>query len=309
MPGAILVIGAGGFVGQNLLNVLSTKNTRVIVATRHPLPPGAYGTAISNIGLLQHPAKLVPVLREVIAVVNLASASTPGSSADNPILEIEQNLRPLAILLNALQSVPQIPLIHMSSAGAISYRRNAGTSDEDSPVYSRSYHGAAKIAAEHLIEAWVHQFNGSATILRPSNIYGPGQPFRQGFGIIPSIFNSLCNSETVKIWGDGSFTRDYLFIDDLIGLLIKILAGAAKPGFNIYNACSGSSTSLNTLLEIIESITHARIKRDYMPERKIDSPSTIVSGKKTANALGWSANTEISDGLRATWNWFRDTHS
>lgn len=308
MRGAILVIGAGGFVGQKLLNALSTKNTRVIVATRHPLALGAYGEALTNLGPLQHPSKLVPVLREVTAVVNLASASTPGSSADNPSLEIEENLRPLAILLDALQSVPQVPLIHMSSAGAISYRRNASGNDEDSPVYSRSYHGAAKIAAEHLIEAWAHQFNGSATILRPSNIYGPGQVFRPGFGIIPSVFNSVCNSETVKIWGDGSVTRDYLFIDDLIGLLITILAGATKPGFDIYNACCGSSISVNTLLEIIESVIDSRIKRDYMPERSIDSPFTLVSGNKTADTLGWSASTEISHGLRATWNWFRETH-
>jgi UDP-glucose 4-epimerase len=303
MADSILLIGAGGFVGQRLLGELVGRGERVIAVSRSGFAVPE-GNVESHVRALREVDDFAPLLARARAVIHVASASTPGSSAGKPIQEIDENLRPTTALLQALQAHPQLPLIYVSSGGTLYSRVAAGASDELAAVYSRSYHGAGKIAAEHFIEAWCNQFGGSTVVLRPSNLYGPGQEERPGFGIVPTAFGKLVRGETLHVWGDGSAERDYLYIDDFTRLVLGALDAASEPGFRVFNACNGTSIDLNGLLALIERITGRRLRRSYDPGRPVDAPSVRMQATRARDRFGWAAQVSLAEGLECTWRWF-----
>lgn len=306
MVDPILLIGAGGFVGQQLLDAFVQRDEAVIAVSRS-------GFAARNDHIESHVLEMrevrdyTPFLARARAVVHVASASTPGSSAGKPVQELDENVRPTVALLQALQACPRLPLIYVSSGGTLYSRAADGASDELAAVYSRSYHGAGKIAAEHFIEAWCNQFDGTAVVLRPSNLYGPGQDERPGFGIVPTAFGKLLRGETLHVWGDGSAERDYLYIDDFTRLVLATLDATVQPGFRVFNACAGTSIDLNGLFALIERITGRTLRRTYDAGRKVDAPSVRMQATRATRAFGWSAQVELAEGLERTWRWFSTT--
>lgn len=303
MADPVLLIGAGGFVGKRLLDAFVRRGEPVIAVSRSDFEARCEGIE-SHVRTMREVHDYAPFLDRARAVIHVASASTPGSSAGKPVQELDENVRPTLALLEALQARPQLPLIYVSSGGTLYNRASDGVSDELAAVYSRSYHGAGKIAAEHFIEAWCNQFDGAAVVLRPSNLYGPGQDERPGFGIVPTAFGKLVRGETLHVWGDGSAERDYLYIDDFTRLVLAALDATPKPGFRVFNACSGASIDLNGLFALIEQITGRTLHCTHDAGRKVDAPSVRMQATRARQTFGWNAEVELAEGLERTWRWF-----
>lgn len=304
MTDSVLVIGAGGFVGGRLLEALDARGEPVIAVSRSAFEAPGRNIDV-RVQTLREVYDYAPLLERARAVIHVASASTPGISVGKPVDELDDNLRPTVALLAALQERPELPLVYVSSGGSLYSRVADGASDELAAVYSRSYHGAGKIAAEHFIEAWCNQFAGSAVVLRPSNLYGPGQPERQGFGIVPAAFGKIVRGETLHVWGDGSAERDYLYIDDFTRLLLAALDARREPGFRVFNACCGSSIQLNELFALIEQVTGQVLQRHYDSGRPVDAPSVRMQASRARETYGWVAETGLAEGLERTWEWFK----
>lgn len=303
MDNPVLLIGAGGFVGQRLLDALAARGESVIAVSRSAFD--ARGARVErHVKAVQATDDYAPWLERCGVVIHVASASTPGSSAGKPVQELEENVRPTVALLEALQARPELPLIYLSSGGTLYNRGGDGASDELAAVYSRSYHGAGKIAAEHFIEAWCNQFAGRAIVLRPSNLYGPGQEERAGFGIVPTAFGTLVRNEVLHVWGDGSAERDYLYIDDFTRLVLAALDTPPEKGFRVFNACSGNSIDLNGLFALIEEVTGRTLRRTYDAGRPVDAPSIRMQAIRARETFGWAAEVALGDGLERTWRWF-----
>lgn len=302
MKDAVLVLGAGGFTGSHLVRALTERGDRVIAASRSPFHTVA--SVEGHVGELRDPVDYLPLLERSRAVIHLASATTPGTSAAQPVRELEENLRPVLALLQAMQEFPAIPLIYVSSGGTLYGGGHGDAADESAPVSARSYHGAGKIATEHFIEAWCNQFAGEAVMLRPSNLYGPGQPERAGFGIVPAAMGKILRNETLHIWGDGSAERDYLYIDDFVRLCIAVLDGERRSGARVLNACSETSISLNALLDQIERVTGPTLARTYDPSRAVDVPKVAMRASLARQLYGWSPEVSLREGLERTWKWF-----
>ncbi len=305
MDDHILVLGAGGFVGRHLVRALAQRGEKVIAASRRPAH-FELASVQSIVGELSEPADFMPLVARSRAVVHLASRSTPGSSAGNPIAELQNNLRPTLALLQALQDKPQTDLLYLSSGGSL-YATTDDAAAETAPVLPRSYHGAAKIAAEHFIAAWCLQYGSAATVVRPSNIYGPGQTERAGFGIIPTVLGKTIRSEPVTVWGDGSAVRDYLYIDDFVALCTSILAAPMPAGTCTLNAASGVGVSIHDLLLAIEAVTGKRLLRIHDASRAVDATRVVMDPTLANRRYGWAPTTSLREGLRQTWNWFNTT--
>lgn len=301
MPDAVLVLGASGFIGRALVQALAAGGTPVVAVSRGrtDLPRDPLVEPV------QLPAATEEGLGELVArsraVVHLATTSTPGTSAARPLNEVDTNLRLTAMLLQALQSRPAVELLYLSSGGSLYTEAHDGPARETARVRPRSYHGAAKLAAEAFISAWCDQFSSRATILRPSNVYGPEQPERPGFGIIPAAFGKVLRDEELQIWGDGSARRDYLYVDDLVRLCAAVLARPMRNGVTILNACSGESTSLNALLDTIGAVTRRPVRRAYMPARSVDAPAVDMDPGQAFALYGWRHATALADGIAEAW--------
>lgn len=306
MKDPVLLIGAGGFVGQSLLDAFARRGEPVIAVSRSDFAVG--DEHVERHVLAMHEAgDYAPFLGRIRAVIHVASASTPGSSSGKPLQDIDHNLRPTVALLEAMQAWPRLPLIYVSSGGTLYSRVADGASDELAAVYACSYHGAGKIAAEHYIEAWCNQFSGSAVVFRPSNLYGPGQVERPDFGVIPAAFGKIVRDETLHVWGDGSAERDYLYIDDFTRLILAALDAQSEVGFRVFNACSGTSVDLNGLLTLIERVTGHSLRRVYEAGRPVDVPSVRMQASRAKETFGWTVEVELTDGLERTWHRFNAT--
>ena len=302
MNDAILVLGASGFIGRHLAESFAAAGNMVIAATRHATTfthPGITNV-VSPFDLPEH---FTPLLSRCRWVIHAASTSTPGSSAADPLVEVDM-LRPTLALLCALQNAStHCHLLYLSSGGTLYGDRAGANAQEHDPLMPRSYHGAGKAAAECFIRAWAEQYEGTAVVLRPSNVFGPGQQPRAGFGIIPAAFERALDGEAITIWGDGSVVRDYLHVDDLVALCHAIVAKQAE-GMHVFNASSGTGIGVTGLLDVIDALTGRPLQRVYAPGRVVDIQKILPDNAAARAAFGWQPQINLHDGLQQTWRWF-----
>ncbi|MDY0044902.1 MAG: NAD-dependent epimerase/dehydratase family protein [Syntrophales bacterium] len=299
----ILVLGGSGFAGQRLLPHLPPPvyiiSRRQFYGLRHGVH--AFRTNLDDIPTLK---QILPKCRWV---VHLASDSTPGTSAGKPRFEAEHNIVPTVRFLDVLQSYPQVKLIYLSSGGAVYGNPGHTSVHEDTPLNPLSYYAAGKITNEAFIAALTNQSPRYAAILRPSNFYGPGQRYRPGFGIIPTILEHQRIGKPLQIWGDGENVRDYLFIDDFVHLCLLMLQNKnTEPGTHIYNVGSGFGYSLNQLCELLEKVTGEIVLREYRSTRVVDVRHIVLDSSRIQSACGWQALTPLEEGLQKTVRWWTD---
>lgn len=303
----ILVLGASGFVGRRLVTTLAEAGHGVIaLARRTPAP--AYPEEVEAItASLDNTTVIENLLLHCKAVFHVASDSTPGTTASQPALEAGLNLLPTLRLLESLQKFPHVPLVYLSSGGAIYQALESGALTEASGAKPPSYYGAGKIAIENFINAFTCQHGARALILRPSNFYGPGQHFRRGFGLVPTLFRHVVSKTPMSIWGDGEIVRDYLFIDDFLDLCLRIVeSNFSFSTFEVCNAGSGCGHSINEVCDLVEAATGTTFVRNYLPSRSVDVKRIVLNASKAKEIFGWEATTSLPLGIAQSWKWFKD---
>ena len=308
MPEGILVVGATGFVGKSLVARLSSIFPEIYTIARGDCEfdgvPNVhhYKSCLDNTCLLN---KLLPNCR---IVFHLASETTPGVSILQPTFEAVNNLLPSLRFLECLQNFSHITLVYVSTGGAIYGDSGKEQISEDTSLSPLSYYGAGKAALETFICAYSRQTGNVAVILRPSNLYGPGQVYRQGFGIIPTVFNHLLARKTLQVWGDGGTVRDFLYIDDFVDFCLILLDKISlESSVRIYNIGSGEGVALVELLALIERITGETVMRNFQEARAVDVRRVVLDITRVNSRFKWKSKTELRRGLTKTLEWFR-TH-
>lgn len=300
MTEAVLILGAAGFIGRHLAETIAGSGRPVIAATRQ----AAVFTdpRIRNVvASFDSVDDFLPLIADSSTVVHAASTSTPASTAAQP--QLDGNLRTTLALIEALQAYPDRRLVYLSSGGTL-YGDCAHSAHEDDPLRPRSYHGAGKAAAEQFIHAWATQYDSTAIVLRPSNVYGPGQFPRSGFGIIPAAFLCARTDQVLTLWGDGSTLRDYLYVGDLVALCTSVLLHDLRGGMHTFNAAHGEGVALNDLIDAIDTATARPLKRNYQAARRVDVHRIVPDNARARRTFGWQPETSLSQGLRQTWQWF-----
>ena len=295
----ILIIG-GGFIGLAIARrLVENGNTVTVASTSAPT------YIVSGIEWLQckmDDPRTLNNISEYQAVVHAASTSTPGHHINAPTREVEDNLLPLLRLLETMSDFSDIPLLYLSSGGAIYGDPQTLPVQESHALAPISYHAASKASAEHFLGVFAHQGH-TVTILRPSNVYGPRQPLKAGFGIIRTLLEHIKKETPITIWGDGETVRDYLYIDDLCNLCLAVLNGSTGGTFNIG---SGEGISLNSLCNLTEQITGKKISKQYQQARDVDVARIVLDTTAIRSIYNWKPEITIESGMRLTWNWLQN---
>ncbi len=302
----ILLIGGGGFFGLALARALVARQKEVHVLSRGVESGRRAGIAFHR-GSQDDPAVVQPLLERCGLLIHLAATTTPGSSRGTPVIDTLENLLPAARLMDMLSRIPPKRIIFISSGGAIYGNPSRLPVDESHPTAPLSYHAAGKVSLESLMIAFAHVNPVQLAILRPSNLYGPGQTLRAGFGLIRTLLDKAWHGTPVDIWGDGSAVRDYLYIDDAVDACRRLIDSADASG--IFNLGSGIGVSIADLIPRVEQITGRTLQVVAQPERGIDVRTIVLDCARLQRATGWVPRIGLDDGLRHTWNWVCEQHA
>lgn len=166
-----------------------------------------------------------------------------------------------------------------------------------SQVYSENVYGTSKRIAEEIIEWYTKTTSIKGTILRFSNIYGPGsRPFYNS--VIATFFHLIKNNQEIDIHGDGKQLRDYIYIDDVINAVWKAIVHTPKKPFEIFDICSGKKTSVNSVIGMIKNIYTGPVNVRYdstIPKEEKEIKQTNVRAR---TILGWQPNITMKKGLK-----------
>ncbi|MFZ6646240.1 NAD-dependent epimerase/dehydratase family protein [Undibacterium sp. TJN25] len=303
-PDGILIIGGTGFLGTALGRRLSRDGHQVHVLARHAEP-----VTVANLTMHRGSIDDVNLLRKILpfcgTIIHAASTTTPGTSIQQPSMEAMQNILPTLRLLEVLREFEERHLIFFSSGGTF-YGTSANTPvSENQPFSPQSYYGAGKVAIEAFLQAYQGQGGGAVTILRPSNVYGTGQPFRPGFGIIRTMLEHAMHGSLLEIWGDGEVIRDFIFIDDLVEVCVQLIENPSLA--DTYNLGYGQGHSVNHVLRAIQSVCKIKLATQYMPSRQLDVKAIVLDTQRLGHLLNWRPKVQLEQGLELTWNWLK-TH-
>ncbi|MBX3678162.1 MAG: NAD-dependent epimerase/dehydratase family protein [Rhodocyclaceae bacterium] len=297
----VLVIGAG-FLGRALANRLAGEGAGVSVLSPR-VDAADWPTGVTAVpGRQEDAALLGELLDRHDTVIHAAWGTTPGSSASRPLLEAEKGLNPFLAFLTTLQRFPETRLLFLSSGGTVYGDPADLPVPESAPFRPLSCHGAGKAAAELFLGL---RAPDKIIILRPSNIYGPEQPLRSGFGVVRHLLHCAAEETPFQLWGDGRQVRDYLFIDDFTEAILQLTARPDLHG--VFNLGSGNGTTLRELIGKIQTETGRVIRIDAQPARSADVARIVLDVTRIRNATEWMPTVSLIDGIARMRRWLEGT--
>ncbi len=205
----VAVIGAGGFIGKNLVNsLIKRENVDLKLFGSKIISPFSDNYDYSSIDLLNE-NEISEKLKDIDFVFYLASKSIPFSSWENPMYEINENLTPFMNLLKVSDTSKIKKICFISSGGTI-YGESDEVFYENSSKSPYTPYGIIKLTMENFLEYYKKKHNLNYTVLRVSNVYGPGQNTIKGLGLINIFLENIIKGQTVRVYGDGNNIRNYI---------------------------------------------------------------------------------------------------
>ena len=211
-------------------------------------------------------------------IVHLVATIIPGSTFEDYKREYQQVIFPTIELMQYCAQ-KDIKFVYFSSGGTVYGNRTDMTPfKETDPMAPISYYGWSKQMMENSI-LYVHRTAGLRyLIVRPSNPYGHGQNVHAKQGLIAVALGKILAGEPITIWGDGSNVRDYIYIDDLSGIICQLLE---KDVCNTtLNIGSGVGESINDIIDVLKYTVSEEVRVEYQTARKVDVAHMILDNSK-----------------------------
>ena len=297
-----LVTGGAGFIGSHLADALLAKGHRVRIlddlssGSRANLPAAADFIQ----GDVRDSATVERLIADTAGIYHLAAIASVERSREAWLATHTVNLTGHVTVLDAIRRARQrIPVIYASSAAVYGDNAHLPLSEAEAGAPLTAY-GADKLGCElHArIGATVH---GLATVgLRFFNVYGPRQDPGSPYSGVVSIFcRRLARGEPLEIYGDGQQERDFIYVGDVVRLLLRAMP-PATAGAEIYNVCTGTGTSVLALARTLAGIRGAEASLRHLPARAGDITRSIGDPRRAQARFGWTAETPLSLGLAQT---------
>ena len=335
----ILVTGAAGFIGANLVKrLLSDVPTATIVGIdsvndyydvrlkEYRLNELSKNTNFTFIkGNIADKALIESVFEKFkpTVVVNLAAQAGVRYSITNPDAYIESNLVGFFNILEACRNHPVEHLVYASSSSVYGSNKKVPYSTDDKVDNPVSLYAATKKSNELMAHAYSKLYNIPSTGLRFFTVYGPaGRPDMAYFGFT----NKLVNGETIKIFNYGNCKRDFTYVDDIVEGVVRVMQGAPEkkngedglpiPPYAVYNIGNNQPENLLDFVQILseELVKAGVLPQDYdfeahkelVPMQPGDVPITYADTDALERDYGFKPSTSIREGLRKFAEWYKE---
>lgn len=311
-----LVTGGLGFIGSNIARALINGGARVRVLDS--LTPGQGGNRFNLDGIKTGVEVIIADLNDEKAtngcvdgcdfVFNIAGGGQHLDSIENPLQDLEANLRGHLVLLEAVRRLsPKARVVYAGSRSEYGLIQSRPV-PETHPLLPTEVNSANTAAGGLYHHAYWVSHGIETCDLRLTNIYGPRmlvQHFRQGF--LNWFVRQALDGETLRLYGDGSQVRDLVFVDDAVA---AFLAAGQCPGLagRAFNVGSGEALSLREIAEtLFEVVGGGKIEYVPFPEdaRRIEIGDYVADVNLIRNTLGWRAQVGLREGLERTVEFYR----
>ncbi|MDQ3730103.1 MAG: GDP-mannose 4,6-dehydratase [Actinomycetota bacterium] len=306
-----LVTGGAGFIGSNLVDALVKRGDEVVVfddlssGRRSNLEGALASGAVLTVGDVSDRAAIGTVVdtHRPEQVFHLAAQIDVRRSVSEPVFDLGVNVGGTINLLEAAATAGTQRFLFASTGGAI-YGEGTGRDlplGEDAECRPDAPYGQSKLAAEGYLDLYRRLHGLSTVSLRLGNVYGPRQDPHGEAGVVAIFCGALLDGQTPQVFGDGSQTRDYIFVDDVVAAFLAASGEAGTTG--AFNIGTGREASVFDVGRAIATAYGLDFEPKLAGPRAGEVQRIAVDSSRAAVELGWHAEIELREGLDRTARW------
>lgn len=311
-----LVTGAAGFIGSTLVDRLLEEGHQVTGVDN--LSAGSPAANLESAHQHNGPGRFTfvpvdirhPELSDVVAgcnpevVFHLAAQIDVRKSVEDPQHDAHNNVLGTINLLEACRRA-QVPRIVYAASGGSRYGAPATLpATEDTAIDPLSPYAAAKVAAELYMRAYASMHGLAPICLALANVYGPRQDPNGEAGVVTVFGNAMISGRPTTIYGDGSATRDYVYVDDVVTAFL-CAADAKITTTGTFNIGTGVQTTVTELHRLIAAAAGVSRPPAYAEARTGEVQASALDPSRARRMLGWKPDTDLSEGIKRTLVWLR----
>jgi nucleoside-diphosphate-sugar epimerase len=243
-------------------------------------------------------------LKGIDVVVHLAAIPSVPRSIVDPVPSHEVNINGTFNVLRAAAENGVKRVVYAASSSAYGDTEVLPKVETMAPQ-PKSPYAVQKLLGEHYISVFASCFGLEGVALRFFNVYGPRQdPSSPYSGVLSKFMTALLTRQCPTIYGDGTQTRDFTYVEDVVGLIQKALRAERVTG-NVYNAGNGNRYSLNEIWDALQKIEGVDLPAVYGPWRAGDVRDSQADTTAAVRDLGHKPMFTLEEGLRRTLEWYR----
>jgi len=307
-----LVTGGAGFIGSSIGRALVARGDRVRIidnfssGKRENFADYARDVELIEADILDASAIRRAVEGVEVVFHHAAIPSVPKSMAE-PLENHEANATGTLRVLHAAKQAGVRRVVYAASSAAYGDAPELPKVETLAPAPISPY-GVSKLAGEYYCQVFAGAYGLETVCLRYFNVFGPRQdPKSEYAAVIPKFITAALAGQTPRIFGDGTQSRDFCHIDNIIEANFKAAsAPAAQVSGQMFNIACGAATDLNQVVAVIGDILGRKVDARHEPERTGDIKHSYADIDKARRRLGYTAAVSFADGLRRTLAWYRD---
>jgi UDP-glucose 4-epimerase len=307
---SVVVVGGAGFIGSHLVRVLLARDgvTRVVVydnfssGRRWHLDPVSQDPRLEIVeGEVDDLERLTAAMRDTTAVVHLASNPDIARAMTEPTIDFEQGTHLTNCVVEAARRSSVGLVLYASGSGVYGDLGNYEADESYGPLEPVSTYGASKLAGEALISSYCHMFGMRGRAFRFGNVVGPNQTHGVGFDFVRKL---LADPTRLEILGDGTQSKSYVHVDDVLGAVLLVGQGSSEP-FAVFNVATGDYITVAEIAALAVEclglepgaveLAYSGGKRGW----KGDVPVVRVATDRI-RSLGWKNRFNSREALRAS---------
>lgn len=302
----VLILGGYGFLGTNIMKFVDmhlNQQYRFIVFDKFDRHMGGvefeciektYAGDFSDRELMESIFKE----NRIDLVIHSLSTTVPVDSA-NARYDVETNLLPTLDVLALMVRYSVKDIVYISSGGAVYGTRDLKPHKESDAVYPISSYGTVKVATEKYMMQYGQLYGLRPLIVRLSNPYG-AYHYSMKQGVINIAMTKALRDETLQIWGDGNDKKDYIYVEDFVDILFKLLNKGVSN--QVINIGSGTLLSVNEIAEAVRTLVPT-FKAEHADAKQFDASHFELNTDKLKSLIGEYHFTPFNEGLQKTYYW------